>query len=148
MTDYREPSNERASSEVPEIRALVGRGTRFEGTLIFEGRARVDGTLVGAVRGDGVVVLGPSAHVEGEIEAETVLVLGGRLRGRVRATKLVEVHAGAEVEADLTAPLLDIARGAVITGRCDVVAAAPPPRADASALLDAHDDDAPPSPAP
>ena len=33
-----------------EISALLGRGTRFEGKLSFEGRVRIDGAFTGEIR--------------------------------------------------------------------------------------------------
>ena len=36
-----------------ELNALLGRGTRFEGKLTFEGRVRIDGHFVGEVFSEG-----------------------------------------------------------------------------------------------
>ena len=40
-----------------ELTALLGRGTRFEGKLHFEGAVRIDGTFVGEHRIDGPTLL-------------------------------------------------------------------------------------------
>ena len=50
-----------------EIQALLGRGTRFEGLLTFEGRVRVDGDLKGEVRSDGLLVLGDGCNVDAKV---------------------------------------------------------------------------------
>ncbi|GAB4212586.1 MAG: hypothetical protein OHK0013_35540 [Sandaracinaceae bacterium] len=106
------------SATTPEIRALVGRGTRFEGKLVFEQRARIEGALKGEIWGDGVLVLGEGADVEARIEVGTLIVRAGTLRGVVHARELVEVHADAKVYADLSAPSIDLAKGCVFEGRC------------------------------
>ncbi len=127
--------SEREPTQVGEILALLGKGTSFRGTLAFEGRARVDGTLKGDVFGDGILVLGEGADVDGKIEVGTLIVLGGTLRGTATARQLIEVHAGAHVHADIQAPEIDIAKGCVFDGRCTMAEVIP---AHSSAgLLDA-----------
>ena len=101
-----------------EIQALLGRGTRFEGLLTFEGRVRVDGDLKGEVRSDGLLVLGDGCNVDAIIEVGTLIIRGGTVRGSVVARDLIEVHKGAVVHADITAPEIDIAKGCTFDGRC------------------------------
>ena len=117
--------SEREPTQVGEILALLGKGTSFRGTLAFEGRARVDGTLKGDVFGDGILVLGEGCDVDGKIEVGTLIVLGGTLRGTATARQLIEVHAGAHVHADIQAPEIDIAKGCVFDGRCTMAPVQP-----------------------
>lgn len=128
--------SEREPTQVGEILALLGKGTSFRGTLAFEGRARVDGTLKGDVFGDGILVLGEGADVDGKIEVGTLIVLGGTLRGTASARQLIEVHAGAHVHADIQAPEIDIAKGCVFDGRC-TMAEVIPEHSSAGALASA-----------
>ena len=101
-----------------EIRALVGRGTHFEGRLVFEERARIEGGLKGEVWGEGILILGEGADVEATVEVGTLIVKAGTLRGAVRARDLIEIHPDAKVYADITAPVIDVAKGCVFEGRC------------------------------
>lgn len=101
-----------------EIQALLGRGTRFEGMLAFEGRVRVDGALKGTIVGDGVLVLGDGAEVEANVEVTTLIVRGGTLRGNVAARELIEIHPEGSVFGDIQAPEIDISKGCVFEGRC------------------------------
>ncbi|MBX7193712.1 MAG: polymer-forming cytoskeletal protein [Sandaracinaceae bacterium] len=112
-----------------EIRALVGRGTRFEGRLVFEQRARIEGALRGEVWGEGILVLGEGADVDATIEVGTLIVRAGTLRGEVQARELIEVHPDAKVYANITAPVIDLAKGCVFEGRCTMssVAGTPAP---------------------
>ncbi len=116
---------ERESTQIGEIHALLGRGTRFRGTLAFGGRARIDGTLEGDVVGDGILVVGEGADIDAKIEVGTLIVLGGTVRGSAVARQLIEIHAPARVHADITAPEIDIQKGATFDGRCSMVTVAP-----------------------
>ena len=108
-----------------ELQALLGRGTRFQGLLTFEGRVRVDGILLGEIKSDGLLVLGDGSNVDATIEVGTLIVRGGVLRGSVVARELIEIHEGAKVHADITAPEIDIAKGSLFDGRCSMVPASP-----------------------
>ncbi len=107
-----------------ELQALLGRGTRFEGLLTFEGRVRVDGIVLGEIKSEGLLVLGDGSNVDATIEVGTLIVRGGTLRGSVVARELIEIHEGAKVHADITAPEIDIAKGSLFDGRCSMVPAA------------------------
>ena len=45
------------------IHALLGAGTRYEGKLFFEGRARIDGDFEGEVYSEGLLVVGEEATI-------------------------------------------------------------------------------------
>lgn len=101
-----------------EIHALLGRGTEYEGKLTFEGRVRVDGTFRGEIFSEGMLILGEGANVEATVEVGSLIVNGGVLRGNVKATKLVEIHAPGRVHGDIDTPQLFIGKGVVFEGRC------------------------------
>lgn len=101
-----------------ELHALLGRGTRFRGTLTFEGRVRIDGVLEGEIFGDGVLVIGEGAEVHAAVEVDTLIVRGGTLRGNVMARQLIEIHSEGAVYGDIRAPEIDIAKGCIFEGRC------------------------------
>lgn len=102
-----------------EIAALLGRGTEFRGKLVFEGRVRIDGRLVGEVHGDGMLVVGEGAEVAAEVDVASLLVLaGGTVRGGVRARELVELHAESRVVGDIETPRLFVDKGAHFDGHC------------------------------
>lgn len=101
-----------------EIHALLGHGTEFEGKLTFDGRVRIDGTFRGEIWSEGMLVLGDGARIDARIEVGTLIVNGGELRGSVKATELVELHAPAQVHCDIDAPQLFIDKGVHFEGRC------------------------------
>jgi len=101
-----------------EINALLGRGTEFEGKLTFQGRVRLDGKFEGRIFSEDVLILGDGADVRAEVEVGTLIVRGGVLRGNVRASQLVELHAPGEVHGDIHAPQLFVDKGVVFEGKC------------------------------
>lgn len=101
-----------------ELNALLGRGTSFEGTLIFEGKVRIDGRLDGKVRAEGVLIVGEDAEVTADIDVDTLIVRGGTVRGEVTARAAIEVYAPGKVFANLTAPEVYIEKGVLFEGAC------------------------------
>jgi len=125
--DVPTPLSDRArSASVGELNALLGRGTRFEGKLTFEGRVRIDGELVGEVFSDGVLVVGEEAVVEARIDVGTLIVRGGVVRGNVHARGAVEVYAPGKVYGNLAAAEIFIDKGVVFEGACTMTERDPP----------------------
>lgn len=101
-----------------EITALLGRGTRFEGKLYFEGRVRIDGNFKGEIKSDDTLIIGEGAEVHAEIDVATVIVRGGIVHGNIRASQSVEIHAPGKVVGNLHSPSLFIERGVEFQGSC------------------------------
>ncbi len=101
-----------------EITALLGRGTRFEGKLYFEGRVRIDGTFSGEIKSDDTLIIGDGAEVHAEIDVATVIVRGGIVHGNVRAKASIEIHAPAKMIGNIHSPSVFIDRGVEFQGSC------------------------------
>jgi cytoskeletal protein CcmA (bactofilin family) len=101
-----------------EITALLGRGTRFEGKLYFEGRVSIDGTFSGEIKSDDTLIIGDGAEVHAEIDVATVIVRGGIVHGNVRAKNSLEIHAPAKMIGNIHSPSLFIDRGVEFQGSC------------------------------
>ncbi len=110
-----------------EITALLGKGTRFEGKLHFEGRVRIDGNFKGEIKSDDTLVIGDGAEVHAEIDVATVIVRGGIVHGNVRAKTALEVHAPGKLVGNIHSPSIFIDRGVEFQGSCrmDPVESAP-----------------------
>lgn len=101
-----------------EITALLGRGTRFEGKLYFEGRVRIDGMFKGEIKSDDTLIIGDGAEVHAEIDVSTVIVRGGVVHGNVRASNAIEIHAPGKLIGNINSPSLFIERGVEFQGSC------------------------------
>lgn len=100
------------------IHSLLGAGTRYEGKLFFDGRARIDGQFEGEVFSEGLLVVGEEASIKGAIRVHTLIVRGGKIDGDIHATELVELHAPAQVRGDIRTPALFMDKGVLFDGSC------------------------------
>jgi cytoskeletal protein CcmA (bactofilin family) len=103
-----------------EITALLGHGTEFEGKLHFAGRVRIDGNFRGEISGEGVLIVGEGASVEAQIEAATVIVNGGTVRGSIDALEAIELYVPAQVSGQLRAPEIFMDKGVRFSGECTI----------------------------
>ncbi len=111
------PSARVVAAAAGELNALLGRGTRFEGKLTFEGRVRIDGAFVGEVFSDGTLVVGDEAELDvTALDVGTLIVRGGTVRGDVTARVAVEVYAPSTVRGNITAPEVFIDKGVRFEG--------------------------------
>ncbi len=110
----------REATGLRELHAILGEGSEFSGKLIFEGRVRIDGKFRGEIVSEDVLVIGAGADVEATIEVGRLIVLGGTVRGEVRASRAVELHAPARVFGNICTPQLAIDRGVVFEGQSRV----------------------------
>ena len=116
-----------------KIDTLIGRNTRVQGDMSFEGGLHVDGTVKGDVccaHGPESAVLTVSEHgtIEGEVRVPYV-VLNWVVLGDVHAREHIELAAKARVEGDVYYGLMEMAMGAEVNGKLVHTEAATPPLA-------------------
>jgi len=97
------------------LNGFVDSGCTIRGELEFANSFRIDGTLEGTVRSRSELVIGEAGVVTGEIEVARCLV-GGQVRGKVRASEQVVLHATARVWAEIRTPALVMEEGAFLEG--------------------------------
>ncbi len=100
-----------------EIKAFLGEGTDFKGTLTFEGTVRIDGKLEGEVHTKDTLIVGESAVVNAEINVN-VIVVSGTVRGNITSTGKVEVHRPGKLFGNVKTPSLFIEEGVIFEGSC------------------------------
>ena len=76
--------------EDDEIKAFLGKGTEFEGKLVFSGSVRLDGRFKGDIMGGGTLVVGEGAQVEATVSVDNLLI-GGKLQDNAEAKKRVAI---------------------------------------------------------
>lgn len=99
-----------------EITVVLQRGARLEGRLQFEGTARIDGQFKGEIFTPDVLVIGDEGFVQGQIEAD-VVVISGKFQGEILATQRVEIQAPAEVRGTIQTAILQVDEGALFEGK-------------------------------
>lgn len=111
------PVNEEA------VQAHLGKGSRIEGKLTFEGSVKIDGQVEGEILAQEAVIIGDTAVIAAQIAAETIIVKG-KVNGDITARKRVELRAPAKLMGNITTPSLVIHEGVVFEGHCSMGGAA------------------------
>lgn len=104
-------------THAPETNTLLGRGSEFEGKLVFEGTVHINGKLKGHIFSDDVLVVGEGADVQAEIEVGTVLVYGS-VTGNIKASRSIELHAPGRIRGNIATPNLMVEQGTIFQGAC------------------------------
>lgn len=114
------------------LNGFVDAGCVIRGELEFQSSFRLEGKIEGTVRSRSELVVGERGVVEGEIEVARCLV-GGSVRGTIKASEQVVLHSTAKVYAEIHTPALVMEDGAFLEGQVcmkrgdgDAKAAKPP----------------------
>ena len=105
--------------EENQIRAYMGEGAVFNGSLSFEGTVRIDGKFEGQVNTDDTLIIGETGHLRAEIFAGTVICLG-LVEGTIIASQKVEIHSNSRVVGNIKSPAIYIELGGILDGSCDM----------------------------
>ncbi len=95
--------------------SIISLDLKIVGDLLSEGEIQIDGRVNGDIRTK-VLIVGETAHVKGEIVAETIHVLG-HVEGQIKA-KVVKLADTAHVVGDILHEDLSIETGAFLEGHC------------------------------
>ncbi len=103
------------------VETLIGSQVTIRGDLNFSGGLYVEGTVHGSVvaeegGSDAVLTLAERGSIHGEVRAPHVVV-NGQLSGDVYASDRIELGASARVQGNLYYKVIEMAAGAVVTGR-------------------------------
>jgi cytoskeletal protein CcmA (bactofilin family) len=115
----REKEEPRRPPNVNEVNALLGKGSEFEGKLTFEGTVRIDGIFSGQIFTEDVLIVGEGAVVKAEIEVGTIII-HGHVLGNIRARTAVEIHAPGRLKGNIITPALQVDRGVIFEGSCQM----------------------------
>ena len=101
--------------ENSQVTALMDQGASFSGRLTFEGTVRIGGKFEGEIYSNDTLVINPSAKVEAQVEADTVII-SGYVKGNIFARTRVIMHPPAVFIGTVTTPSLQIDEGVVFEG--------------------------------
>ena len=100
-----------------ELNGFLDRGATFKGEMEFEDTMRIDGRFNGRITSKNELIVGESAHIEGDIHVGRVAI-SGTVVGKIVATQRVEIHRNGKVYSDIDTPALVIEEGAIFQGNC------------------------------
>ncbi len=109
------PGQRKASSEPKST--YFGAGSTIKGELNLVGQAEIDASCEGEVISEGVLIIGESAEINGDISGDDVRVFG-RVAGDLICSLRLELHAGAYVTGSITSPRIVMHDGVVFEGEC------------------------------
>jgi cytoskeletal protein CcmA (bactofilin family) len=109
---------------------VLNSDVEIKGNIKFSGELALDGKLDGEIHTDGTLLLGDSAVINGNINAQSVVVRG-KVHGNINAREKIEIKSKAELFGDIRASKLVIEEGVTYVGKTEVnpnkVAPTPPP---------------------
>ena len=111
---------------------VLNTDVEIKGNLKFSGELMFDGKLEGEIQTDGILNLGDSAVITGNISAQSVVV-HGKITGNISAKEKIEIKGKTELFGDIRASKLIIEEGVTFVGKTEVnpnktSPTAPPPR--------------------
>ncbi|HEX9982830.1 MAG TPA: polymer-forming cytoskeletal protein [Thermoanaerobaculia bacterium] len=100
-----------------DLNGFLDRGSAFKGELEFEDTMRIDGKFNGRISSKNELIVGESAHIEGDIHVGRIAI-SGTVVGKIVADQKVEIHRNGKVYSDIDTPALVIEEGAIFQGNC------------------------------
>jgi len=107
--------NQPVAPTKPSPPSLVSRDLKIVGNLKSDGEIQIDGSVEGDIRCK-TLLIGESAHIKGEIIADTVVVHGA-LNGQIQSHSVTLANS-AHVVGDILHEDLSIETGAFLEGHC------------------------------
>ena len=102
-----------------ELNGFLDRGATFRGEMEFEDTMRIDGRFNGKIHSKNELIVGESAHIEGDIHVGRIAI-SGTVVGKIVADQRVEIHRNGKVYSDIETPALIIEDGAIFQGNCQM----------------------------
>src|SRR5262245_39261914 len=94
---------------------VLGSDVEIKGNLKFSGELTFEGKLDGEINTDGQLNLGDTAVVNGNINAQTVVVRG-KSTGNIIAKEKIDIKSKTELFGDIRAAKLSIEEGVTFVG--------------------------------
>lgn len=110
-------NDDRIKVDTSTITTMVGSDTVVEGLLKTKSSIRINGTVNGDVRADGIVILTKSGKIEGTIEAESIIV-AGVVKGNMSIRDKVNVEATGEIYGEVITKKFVIDEESIFQGNC------------------------------
>jgi len=99
------------------LNALLGKGSEFEGKLVFEGTVRIDGNFKGEIYSTDTLIIGDTANIEADIKVDNIIV-NGNVKGNITAKNKTELHAPGQFVGNIKTGSLMIEDGVIFNGQC------------------------------
>src|SRR6266567_6876059 len=98
---------------------VLSSDVELKGNLKFAGELTLEGKLEGEVNSDGILHLGETGVVNGNLNVSSIVVRG-KINGNIFAKDKIEIKSKAEVFGELRAAKLVIEEGVTFVGKTEV----------------------------
>ncbi len=119
---FKKLSNSQSSGDT----TLIAAECQITGSLIINGNARIDGKIEGTIQATGDLIIGTSAYLKADIEANTVSI-AGEVHGNIKTSDLLELNATARLFGDISTRQFKVEQGARFTGMSKLFEETAPP---------------------
>jgi len=98
---------------------VLSSDVEIKGNLKFSGELTFEGKIDGEIHTDGTLLLGDGAIVNGNINAQSVVVRG-KINGNIVAKEKIDIKTKAELFGDIRASKLSVEEGVTFVGKAEV----------------------------
>ncbi|HZM16343.1 MAG TPA: polymer-forming cytoskeletal protein [Candidatus Krumholzibacteria bacterium] len=109
------------------VATVLSAGTRAVGELHSSDDLVLVGSFEGRLRVDRALRIMPEGRLQGEVQAERILVLG-QTQGSLHAQQRIEIKPGAVVSGEVVAPQIRIHEGVILNAKVHMSGPVGPPR--------------------
>ena len=102
-----------------KITTIIGNGAECNGDFNAEGSVRIDGCINGNVNVTGVLIVGATGQINGDVIANCTIV-GGEINGNVNIAEKTELISTARIIGNITTKLIVIDENAIFQGSCNM----------------------------
>jgi cytoskeletal protein CcmA (bactofilin family) len=107
------------SKSIAAAMTFISDGSEIVGDIKVEHDLRVEGYLKGTVVVGGMLVLGPTGKIEGEVTARSATI-AGQIIGNIKGQEKIVLETKSTLVGDLQTCDLVINEGAVFQGNCSM----------------------------
>lgn len=93
--------------------------TRINGDITAGGNIRIDGTLVGNLNCEALLVIGPQGKIEGDVVCQKAII-EGTFTGNIVVKEELTLEATSNVSGDVKAGKMAVLGGSKVNGTCTV----------------------------
>ena len=113
--------SENAQTSKNETDTIIGSSVKVDGNFKSNGNILVEGMVQGSIKTKSNLTIGKEAKIKAEVETNN-LYLSGEIKGNVRVLEKAELKSTAKVLGNLETKLLSVEEGAIINGKCTMLA--------------------------
>ncbi len=106
-----------------EVETIVGPSVKVEGDFNSQGNVLIQGVVSGNVKTEKYLQVEEGARINANVQAESCKI-SGEVHGNIRAKTSLELTPTAHVVGDIEAKTLIISPGAILHGKCSMLAGA------------------------